>query len=83
MTERVAQSSGGVIHAAHIERPEKAFCVQWFSPAYDNVLRFADTIRTQIVLAETDRGALVIAQFHHRRGCDFKLVPIDENSRDL
>jgi hypothetical protein len=78
MNERVPQSSGGTIHAAHIEAPTKLFGVQWFSPAYDNVLRFAPTIRTQTVLAETPEGALAIAKYHHYRGTDFKLVELDD-----
>lgn len=81
--DRIPQSSGGVIHRTDIEKPITSFCVQWFSPAYDNVLRFADTVRTQIVLAETPEGALAIARYHHYRGTNFELVPLDETASHL
>ena len=69
----VFQRSGHRLSADHIERPQREFRVSWFAPSYVNVLTFAAGRRWARVFAQTPEGALRVAHYHHRRGCDFRI----------
>ena len=79
---RVPQTSGQTISASHIEAPDRPFAVEYFAPAHINVLFFEAGLRRIRVLAQTPPGALRIAQYHHYRGRDFRLIqgPTEETA---
>jgi hypothetical protein len=72
-------SSGHTIYSSHIERPLRAFEVQWNAPALrvhcndGHGLEYAAAVRWARVLAETEAGALRIAQYHYSNGDGFEL----------
>lgn len=68
------QSSGHTIRAEHIEKPLQEFYVEWYSPAYSNVLRFQGGRRWAVVMAETAEGALKVAQYHYYSGSGFLIL---------
>ncbi len=68
------QPPGGTLSAPHIEAPARPFTIEYFAPAYINLLRFEAGWRRVRVLAETRDGALRVARYHHYRGRDFTLV---------
>lgn len=74
ISESLPQDCGGIRSTPHIEAPNRAFRIEWDSPGYVNVLRFAPTRRFASFLAETPEGALKVARYHHSRGNDFTVT---------
>ena len=79
MYHPTAFTSGHTIYSSHIERPLRAFEVQWNAPALrvhcndGHGLEYAAAVRWARVLAETEAGALRIAQYHYSNGDGFEL----------
>lgn len=69
-----AYRSGHILHAGHIQSPERKFLVTWTQPEMRNVLLFREQERWAWVLAEPPEGAVEIARYHHFRGRDHRVV---------
>ena len=62
----------GTVFASHIEAPRLAFFVTFWCSDHRNVVSIPEGERTIHVCAETEAGALTIAQYHNEaRGWDF------------
>lgn len=62
------------ICASHIEQPTKTFKVSFERATYFNVFQHEAESRTVNVLAETEAGAIAIAQYHWATtGYNFRL----------
>lgn len=78
MYHKTSYSSGHTLYSEHIERPLREFEIQWFAPSkrvpcHDGYgLEYEASIRWAKVLAETEGGAIKIAEYHYWDGSDFK-----------
>jgi hypothetical protein len=71
-------SSGLTIHASHIEQPLYEFFVEWEAlrkPTAEADLHWENGVRWARVLAETEEGAIRIAQYHHYMGRRYTIIP--------
>lgn len=80
MYHKASFDSGHIIHALHIEKPERRFVVEWQSsglrvPLHDGWgIEYETGTRWCYVLAETEGGALNIAAYHYfKTGRLFKI----------
>ena len=75
---RLQPTSGHTIHASHIERPLKEFFVEWEAlamPTAEPGIMWSGGVRWCRVLAETEEGALKVAQYHHYNGRRYLVIP--------
>lgn len=83
---KMTPSQGGVIHASHIERPLRAFAVEYeaFPRQIDGLgVIWENGVRRMTALAETAEGALAILRYHHFTGKSHRVIgPRDKPWRD-
>src|SRR5262245_24685138 len=89
MYHKTTYSSGEPLWAGQIENPTTMFEIEWEAPAlrvhlFDEFgLEFEAGTRWARVLAETEAGAIQIAQYHHPSGDGFRLRVTLEYVRNI